>query len=256
MMNPDDGLDIGGNNEEVADPQEGQEQEEPEEETSDDEPNQEDDEEQEEEASERDYEEDAKWATARRKAESKYKPVQDENKALKERLKALEAEKAKDQKNQEAVSKYTTMGYDESTAKILAAQDLKLQEIEQGRIRDKFERQAERLETKYPDVMENLDNLIEVCNKTGWSLDKVCRAEYGEMPERDKKVKTGMETLVKNKASQASKAKPVTVSQDKPAVTKLSAEDEKAYQYYAKHNPGVSRKQYDERVLKPRRERE
>jgi len=245
MMNPDDGLDISGNNEEVAEPLQDQE-EETEEEV--------EEESQEEEEPERDFENDAKWAAARRKAEGKYKPVQEENRLLKERLKALEQEKIIDRQSQEAMSKYTSLGYDESTAKILADQDMKLERIEKERIRDKFERQAEKLENTYPDVTEDLDKLMDVCNKTGWSLEKVCKAEYGTMPEYDKKVKNGMETLVKQKATQASK--PVTVGASKPDSIKLSAEDEKAYQFYAERNKGISRKQYDERVLKPRRERQ
>lgn len=201
---------------------------------------------------ERDLENDAKFAAARRKAEEKLRQQEEENRLLRARLKSLEEKENNNVELSSLIQSYIGEGWDEAAAKRLANQDLKIKRMEDLQIRSSFERQAEKLESKYPDIMDNLDKLIAICDKTGWPLEKVCKAELSES-ETDTKINNGMETLVKNKATQLSK--PPVVTATKPETLKFSAEDEAAYQYYTKRNPGISRKQYDEKILKPRRER-
>lgn len=70
-------------------------------------------------------------------------------------------------------------------------------------------RDARQLVDLYPEVAEDLDELLEMANDKGWSLQKACAEKYG----------------------------------------KMSAEDEAAYKFYVKKNPGMSRSDYIEKIL-------
>jgi len=189
------------------------------------------------------------------KAKQKAKTISDENKALKARLAEIEAEKQRraDEERQSTLqAQYEAKGYDEDTAKELAEQKIELQKLKREQVKDRYIRQAEKLEAEYPDIHENLDKLIDLCRITGWSLSKVAAAELDRTTEYDRKIRTEQSNVLKQDKP---KNKPIS-NNGKLTSIKLSPDDEAAYKYYASKNPGVSRKQYKERVLDPRKNRE
>lgn len=187
------------------------------------------------------------------KAKQKAKAKEEENRQLKaelERYRQAAQAREDEKRRKDLEQKYVAEGWHEEYAKKLAAQDLKLEQLERRQIRGTYERQAEKLESKYPDVWNKLGEFIEICEKTGWSLDKVCRAELEEYDPVNAKIKDEQAEVLRRKSTV--QKKPVTSGGSKLETIKLSAEDEAAYKTYAKYNPGVSRKQYKERVLDPR----
>lgn len=188
------------------------------------------------------------------KAKQKAKAISDENKALKAELARIRAEEEKKQESnrrQEIEDQYIQEGWNEEAAKKMAQTEARLEKMERRQIRLQYETKAEKLESEYPDIMENLDKLIDLCEKTGWSLSRVAAAELDKTTEYDRKIKAEQSNVLKQTKTQN---KPVN-NNTKLASIKLSPEDEAAYKYYAQRNPGVSRKQYKERVLDPRKNR-
>lgn len=112
------------------------------------------------------------------------------NRELKEKLAQIERDKSFANEYKALQNKYLSEGYDESYAKTLADSDIKTKTLEDRLDRMEYTRQAERLESKYPDIVDNLDRLIGLCKQTGWTLEKVARAELTEVSSHDVRVKT------------------------------------------------------------------
>lgn len=170
------------------------------------------------------------------------------NKELKSKLAEYdqkEKERELSGKKKEIADKLIEKGYDEDEALKMAENNTKVESLEREIKMLRYERQAEKLEVKYPDVTDNLERLIDICSKTGWTLEKVCAAEFG-VNEYDSKIKSEQETLIARKKTGQSTPVPI---QTPTQSIKLEPDDEKAYQFYAKENPGVSRKQYRDNVL-------
>lgn len=166
---------------------------------------------------------------------------------LKAKLKDYEQKEKEDelkQKKRQIAEKYIEKGYDEDEAEEKAEKDTKVEKLESELKILKYERQAEKLESKYPAILDNLDRLIDICNKTGWTLDKVCAAEFGTNTHDDRIKSEQEQALLKKKVS-----KPAAATQTPLQSVKLELEDERAYQFYIKKNPGISRKQYSENVI-------
>lgn len=189
------------------------------------------------------------------KAKQKAKAISDENKALKAELARIKAEEEKKQESnrrKEIEDQYIEDGWNEDAAKKMAQTEARLEKMERRQIREQYERKAEKLESEYPDIIDNLERLIDLCEKTGWSLSKVAAAELDKTTEYDRKIRTEQSNALKQDKQ---KNKPIN-NNSKLTSVKLSPDDEAAYKYYASKNPGVSRKQYKEKVLDPRKNRE
>ena len=78
--------------------------------------------------------------------------------------------------------------------------------------------------------------------KSGWSLEKVCVAEFGSRAN-ESKLKREQLQPTKKKGSTLPKTGTSEIKS-----TKLEPNDEAAYQYYAQRNPGITRQQYIERT--------
>lgn len=177
----------------------------------------------------------------------------EKNKALKERLAELERKEA-EREREKADNVYrkslSDKGFsdEEVEEKIELRRRLDRQEAEIKRQR--YERQAEKLSSKYPEVEEHLDEFIKISEKSGLTLEEVCKAKLGSLTEHEIRTKAEQEALLN---SQKAKSKKTVVGEQKSTQgIKFSAADEEAYQFYAKRNPGTSRKAYSA-ILKAKR---
>lgn len=173
-----------------------------------------------------------------------------ENKKLRDELakyKQEEEERKTAAEKEKIKQKYVDNGFTEEEAQERAEEKSELSKIKKELKQLKYNSQAEKLSAKYPDIYDNLDRLIELSEKTGWSLEKVCRAELEESSEYDVRTKTEQAELIARQKK--NKSKPAPGNQATLQSVKLEPEDERAYQTYLKFNPGVSRKQYKEKVL-------
>lgn len=189
------------------------------------------------------------------KKKQELKRIKDENEKIRAELEAIkkaqkenEQKKAFQAKKQQYIDEF---GYDEISAEKLAKIDMLEKKVEMS----KYERQAERLEDKYPKIWDKLEQFAELSKATGWSLEKICEVEFGKpVSEFDIRTKVEQEALLRKQKK--AKSKPVTSTSTPLQSVKLSPEDEKAYQVYKKFNPGISRKQYKETILNPKWEEE
>lgn len=169
------------------------------------------------------------------------------NKQLKDELKKVserEQQGKLEEKKKHLTTQYEEKGYDESLAKELAEKDIRLENLERKFEYESYSRNAERLSNQYPDIFDNLDNLISLCKKTGWTLEKVCKAEL--TPSSDYDIKTKAEQLAFIKSTEARK-KAIDVSQQssqKPV--QLTSEQKKLFDMWRNvpSNRGKSVKEF------------
>lgn len=171
------------------------------------------------------------------------------NKELKSKLDLLEQkdrEAEQQNRRKSIVDKLVEKGYDEDEALVEAEKQLENEAIKNTVEKLEFMTENAELMAKYPQAKKNVDKLIKLQKSTGWSLDKICRVEYAVTENAfDSKVKSDQESRLKQKKRPS--ATPVG-GQTPIQSVKLDNDDEKAFQFYAKKNPGVSRKQYAERL--------
>lgn len=172
------------------------------------------------------------------------------NRDLKTKLEQLEQkEKEAEQQNRRKslVDKLVDKGYEEDEAIIEADKQLENEAIKNTVKKLEFMTENAEILAKYPGAKKNVDKLIKLQKATGWSIDKICRVEYAVAENAfDNKVKSDQESRLKQKKRiSTTPAGGQTPTQS----LKLDNSDEKAYQFYSKKNPGVSRKQYAESVL-------
>lgn len=171
------------------------------------------------------------------------------NKALKQKLEAFEQEKreqSQKEKRKQIVDALIEKGYDEEYALEKADERIESESIKQTVKKLEFMTEHADVIAKYPDAKKNIDKLIKLQKATGWDIEKICRMEF-EADESgfDSRVKQQQEARLKTKKKpSATPAGGQTPIQS----TKLDPDDERAYQFYAKKNPGISRKQYLERL--------
>lgn len=167
------------------------------------------------------------------------------NRELKTKLDLLEQkDREAEQRNRRKsiVDKLVEKGYEEDEALVEADKQLENEAIKHTVKKLEFMTENADIMAKYPQAKKNVDKLIKLQKDTGWSLDKICRVEYAVTENAfDSKVKSDQESRLKQK-----KRPSITPAGGQTPIqsVKLDGEDEKAYQFYAKKNPGVSRKQY------------
>lgn len=170
------------------------------------------------------------------------------NKHLKSKLDEIEQkDREQEQKNRRKalVDKYVEKGYDDEDAEAEADKQLENEAIRNTVKKLEFVTEHADVLAKYPQARKNVDKLLKLQKATGWSVEKICRVEYETKESAfDSKVKNDQEARLKQKKRLSTPAGGQTPIQS----VKLDYEDERAYQFYAKKNPGVSRKQYTERL--------
>jgi hypothetical protein len=169
------------------------------------------------------------------------------NKELRQRLEAFENEKAQKEsqnKRAEIAQKLIDKGFYEDDAIAEADRILDNESIKQTVKELKFLTEYSDVIAKYPDAKKNINKLMKLKDSTGWDIEKICKVEYSTNENAfDNRIKNEQETQLKKK-----KVAPVPAGGQTPIQNiKLDSEDEKAYQFYSKRNPGISRKQYAER---------
>jgi hypothetical protein len=177
------------------------------------------------------------------------------NKALRDKLAALEKEKA----DREQAEKYSQLrqklidaGFTEEEAEDRIADRKEREELKRELKSIKYGQQADKLASRYPSIHEHLDSFIAIveASKGAITLAELCKAKLDESTASDIRTKAEQEVLLNKKKA---KEKQITTGENKDAGSvKFSADDEEAYKFYASKNPGKTRKDYAE-ILKIRR---
>jgi len=172
------------------------------------------------------------------------------NRDLKSKLELLEKQEKEDEiKNRKKalIEKLVEKGYDEDEAMLEAEKQLDNEAVKNTVKKLEFLTENADVLAKYPQARKNIERLIKLQKSTGWSIDKICRVEYAAADNPfDKKVKSDQENRLKNKKRVSTTP---AGGQTPIQSIKLDPEDERAYKFYAKKNPGVSRKQYAEYLV-------
>lgn len=184
------------------------------------------------------------------KQKQENKRIKEETKLLREKLEQYErAEelKASEARKLEIENKYFDEyledGWGEDAArkyaKQMAALEAKQEAIERKQEVSEYRAKAQELSYDYPDISKDLTKLIDICKKTGWTLEKVAIAEYGDRKQTsDSKVKQGMENALKRKITTQASSNTGKISPT------LNFQDIEGYKNYKKFNPGVTVEQY------------
>jgi hypothetical protein len=171
------------------------------------------------------------------------------NRQLKEQLDSLtkqERETEKSQSKKLIIDRYIEKGYDEDEAIVEAEKFLENEEIKSTVKKLQFMTENADLMRKYPEAAKNIDKLMKIQKSTGWSMNKICKAEYALNENAyDAKIRNDQQ----NKLNKKRVSMTPSGSQTPIQSMRLDSDDEKAYQFYAKKNPGVSRKQYAKNIL-------
>lgn len=152
-----------------------------------------------------------------------------ENKELKRRLFELERKETEREtlaKKETLSLQYLNKGYDEESAKDLAEKDIRNEDIAKRLDRLEYERKAERLESKYPDIWDNLDYLISQSKKSGFTLEEVCAAKLNRNAY-DSRIQNEQANLIKRK--KVTSANTTGEVQGTTTATKLNSVEEREY---------------------------
>jgi hypothetical protein len=169
------------------------------------------------------------------------------NKSLKQQLDLLskkEKEIGAGAKKKAIVDKFIDKGFDEDEALVEAEKFIENENFKNTVKRLDFVTKNQDVLAKFPQAQKKIEKLMEIQKATGWSLDRICRVEFSN--NYDNKIKNDQENRLLNKKKIS---KTPSGNQTPIQSTKLDDSDERAYQFYAKKNPGVSRKQYAQRLL-------
>ena len=178
-----------------------------------------------------------------------------QNKILRDKLAAIEKEKAdKEQADREnrLKQKFLDDGYSEQEADERVTDRREREELKRELKAIKYGQQADKLSSKYPNIHEHLDSFIGIveASKGAITLAELCKAKLDESTTAEIRTKVEQEALL-NK--QKAKSKQTIQGEDKGiGIVKFSPADEEAYKFYASKNPGATRKKYNE-ILKIRR---
>jgi len=177
------------------------------------------------------------------------------NKALRDKLAALEKEKSdreQTDRDKQHKQKLIDSGYTEEEAEERVTDRREREELKRELKLIKYGQQAEKLASKYPDIHDHLDSFIGIVesSKGAITLAELCKAKLDESTTAEIRTKAEQESLLNR---QKAKGKQIVTGEDKTTgVIKFSPEDEEAYKFYASKNPGKTRKDYNE-ILKIRR---
>lgn len=181
-----------------------------------------------------------------------------QNKILRDKLAAIEKEKAdleRGDRDRKYKQKLIDEGYSEEEADERVNDRREREELKQVVRELRYGQQADKLSVKYPDIHDHLNEFIQIIEATKntsrpMTLEKLCKAEFGETTAQEIKTKAEQEALL---TRQKAKSKQVVPGEDKSTgVIKFSPVDEEAYKFYAARNPGTTRKAYNE-ILKIKR---
>jgi hypothetical protein len=167
------------------------------------------------------------------------------NRDLKAKLDLIEKKdrEAEQQNRRKTLAdKLIEKGYDDDEAYSKADEQLENEAIKSSVRKLEFMTENADILAKYPLAKKNVEKLLKLQKATGWSVEKICRTEYAVAESAfDNKVKSDQEQRLKNKKRTSTTP---AGGQTPIQSLKLDPEDERAYQFYSKKHPGVSRKQY------------
>lgn len=189
-------------------------------------------------------------AIIREKAENKR--LKEENAALKREKAEAERQRQLEAADKEYRKKLADKGYTEDEIEDKATLKREQEELKRDVRQQKYERQAEKLSSKYPEITSRLDEFIRLVEKSNGdlTLEEVCRAKLGESSAYEIRTKAEQEVLI-NKSKAASKK--TVVGESKPTDSvKFSKEDEEGFQFFSNKNPGITRAEY-KKILDARR---
>lgn len=178
-----------------------------------------------------------------------------QNKILRDKLAAIEKEKADREqadKDSKLKQKYLDDGFSEQEADDRVSDRREREELRREIKSIKYGQQADKLASKYPNIHEHLGSFIGIveASKGAITLAELCKAKLDEATTQEIRTKAEQEALLNR---QKAKGKQVVTGEDKvTGVIKFSPVDEEAYKFYAAKNPGKTRKDYNE-ILKIRR---
>lgn len=161
----------------------------------------------------------------------------------------LDAIKRQNQQNQQEnrrqqiAKSYVDKGFDEDEANRQATNDIRIEGLEKQLKQDRYERQAERLQDRFPTIFDNLDRLVELAEKTGWTLEKVARAELDEVSGYDIKTRAEQEAVLRRQKAET-KQTPAGAPPANKTPVKLSAQDERVYQMMVRSGKKISREEF------------
>ncbi|MGE5631385.1 MAG: hypothetical protein ACM3TR_09850 [Caulobacteraceae bacterium] len=155
------------------------------------------------------------------------------NKALRDKIAELEREK----REREADAQYSkkrqrlidNQGYTEEEADERIREMRRIDRLEAELRRDKYERQAEKLESRYPDLPDRLDEFIDIIEASNGKITmaELCKAKLDESSEYDIRTKTEQETMLRKKNADSKKIDKGDTKEEK--VVRLSPDDERVF---------------------------
>lgn len=151
------------------------------------------------------------------------------NKALRDKLAALEKDKAdreQAEKYDQQRQKLIDAGFTEEEADDRIADRKEREELKRELKSIKYGQQADKLASKYPSIHEHLDGFIGIieASKGAITLAELCRAKLDESTTSDIRTKAEQEVLLNKKKAKEKQITTGDVKTDAPV--KLSANDE------------------------------
>ena len=167
------------------------------------------------------------------------KEVQELKKELEERDAAKEADEL-EKESIKRVAELQMSGYSEETAREMADKELEMKKLK-TRVASM---ELASLEGSYPGISSYASQLVkDQENAPGFTLEQIYLAKYYKQNEYDRKTQIEQALMHKAKQNRASSLEPA--SPNKKASVKLSAEDERVYQYLKKTtNKSLTRERF------------
>lgn len=171
------------------------------------------------------------------------------NKVLRDKLSALEREKAEREQdkldNQYRQKLVDSGSFSEEDVEDKVQTRREREELKRELKSIKYDQQVDKLALKYPTIHEHLNDFIKIVEDTkgAVSLSELCKARLDETTEQEIRTKTEQESLINR---QKAKSKQVVIGEVKgTGVIKFAPADEAAYKFYAEKNPGTTRETYN-----------
>lgn len=166
--------------------------------------------------------------------------------AAAEAKKAEEAQRAKDEVNDEAEIQRLVddEGMSETAAKRLVASDRRTKNLEATIERDRFERKLDKMEKDYPGISDHA-NEIWALSRSGMTPQEIYKARFADTELTfDKKTKAEQDVLARQQSAKAKSNINASASVKTTKETKLSSSDERAFQFLKKKDPSITRERF------------
>ena len=189
--------------------------------------------EEEEEEEESEEEEEEKTKKPKDKVTAAVIKEKQKNKALRDKIAELEREKREREVDAQYSKKRQRLidnqGYTEEEADERIREMRRIDRLEAELRRDKYERQAEKLESRYPDLPDRLDEFIGIIEASNGkiTLAELCKAKLDESSEYDIRTKTEQETMLRKKNADSKKIDKGDTKEEK--TVRLSPDDERVF---------------------------